>query len=794
MGSFRLSNLPFNNYHIEVTQAGFAVASQDVNVRSVVPSSVKIALALAGVQSSVTVELAGADLLETVPVAHTDVDISTLDKLPTLSPASGLSDAIILSSPGVVADSNGFFHPLGDHAQTSFSIDGQPVSDQQSKAFSTQLPVNAIQSMEIISGTPDAEYGDKTSLVVSATTRSGLGVTKPAFSLQTQYGSFGTATAEITAAFGSKKVGYFVAANGTTSGRFLDTPEFDPHHDKGNSQNMFNRFDYNPTGKDSIHLNFFIAENYFQIPNSNDQPDQDQRQKVRTISLAPGYQHTFGSNSLLTVNPFYRQDHVNFYPSADPFDDSPATLSQFRTLSNYGTKADFSYSNVRHNVKIGTQLMRTHLNENFSLGITDPLFNAVCVNAAGDPLELPAVTDPNNCPAAGTGITANPDLQPGLIPLDLTRGGSLFQYAATGNVDVYSGYIQDLISYHNFTFNGGLRLDHYSGITKDTAWEPRLGISYIIHSSGTVLRAGYARTMETPYNENLLLSSATGNEGLTDIFGAQGDNPLKPGRRNQYNVGFQQAFSRYLQVDGEYFWKFTDNAYDFDVILNTPITFPISWQKSKLDGASFRISTANLHGIQLSTTIGHTRARFFGPETGGLLFNSPVDLSVFRIDHDQAFQQTTTMRYQPHKNGLYETVTWRYDSGLVGGVGSPDELLGMTAAEQAAVGAFCGSTFATVSSPITSCSDPNFGAKRLRIPAAGTEDDDHNPPRIAPRHVFDANIGTDNLFRGEGMRVTARFTVMNFTNRDALYNFQSTFSGTHFLGPRSYTGTLGFVF
>jgi hypothetical protein len=67
--------------------------------------------------------------------------------------------------------------------------------------------------------------------------------------------------------------------------------------------------------------------------------------------------------------------------------------------------------------------------------------------------------------------------------------------------------------------------------------------------------------------------------------------------------------------------------------------------------------------------------------------------------------------------------------------------------------------------------------------------------RLAPRHVFDASIGTDNLFhRGEHTRVTARFTVMNFANRDALYNFQSTFSGTHFLAPRTYTGSLGFVF
>jgi len=794
-GSFRLSNLPFNNYHIDVTQQGFAVAKQDVNIRSVVPSAVKIALTLAGSQSSVTVEAESADLLETVPVAHIDVDISTLDKLPALSPASGLSDAIILSSPGVVADSNGFFHPLGDHAQTSFSIDGQPVSDQQSKAFSTQLPVNAVQSMEIIAGTPNAEYGDKTSLVVNATTRSGLGQTRPAFSFVTEYGSFGTVSEAITAAAGSKKFGYFGAVNGVSSGRFLDTPEFDPHHDKGNSQNIFNRIDYNPGSRDSIHLNFFVAENFFQIPNSNDQPDQDQKQKVRTINFAPGYQHTFGPSALLTVNPFYRQDHVTFY-SGDPTSDSPVTLSQFRTLANYGTKADISYSNGMHSVKVGMQVMRTHLNETFGLGITDPFFNAVCVNAAGDPLALPNVVDPTKCAAAGAGITANPDLQPGLIPLDLTRtAGSLFNYAGTGNIDQFSGYIQDLMTYRAFTLNAGLRIDRYSGITKDTAYEPRIGISYIFHSTGTVLRAGYARTMETPYNENLLLSSATGNAGLTDVFGANSDQPLKPGRRNQYNVGLQQAFGRYLQFDGEYFWKFTDDAYDFDVILSTPVTFPISWSKSKLDGASFRVSTTNIHGFQAYTTIGHTRARYFGPETGGLLFNSPVDLSVFRIDHDQAFQQTTTFRYQPHKNGVYGSLTWRFDSGLVGGVGSPDELLGLSAAEQAAVGAFCGGTVATVTNPITSCSDPNFGAKRLRIPAEGTEDDDHNQPRIASRHVFDASIGTDNLIHhGEHTRVTARFTVMNLTNRDALYNFQSTFSGTHFLTPRTYTGSIGFVF
>ncbi len=86
-----------------------------------------------------------------------------------------MNNAIVYTTPGVAADSNGFFHPMGDHAQVSYVIDGQPVSDQRNKVFSTSIPAGAIQSMEVISGSPPAEYGDKTSLVINATTRSGLG-------------------------------------------------------------------------------------------------------------------------------------------------------------------------------------------------------------------------------------------------------------------------------------------------------------------------------------------------------------------------------------------------------------------------------------------------------------------------------------------------------------------------------------------------------------------------------------------------------------------------------------------
>ncbi|HEY6242915.1 MAG TPA: hypothetical protein VIX17_03150, partial [Pyrinomonadaceae bacterium] len=114
--------------------------------------------------------------------------------------------------------------------------------------------------------------------------------------------------------------------------------------------------------------------------------------------------------------------------------------------------------------------------------------------------------------------------------------------------------------------------------------------------------------------------------------------------------------------------------------------------------------------------------------------------------------------------------------------------------QQAQIGLFCGSTFATVSNPLVSCSDSNRGATRLLIPADGTANDDHNPPRIAPRHLFDFSAGTDNLLRTEHTRMTLRFTVLNLTNKEALYNFQSTFSGTHFVSPRSFQGQIGITF
>src|SRR6267143_1243785 len=233
MGRFVFRNLPPNPYHVTVTVQGFETFAQDVDVRSAVPIALDLSLKLAG--TTQTVEVIGkADLLESNPSAHTDIDRTLVEKLP-LETMGGLNQAITMASPGVVADSNGFFHPIGDHAQTQFSIDNQPITDQQSRVYSNQISPEAVQSMEVITGVAPAEYGDKSSLVVHIVTKSGLGQSKPTGSLSLGYGSFKSPTFETNVGGGSQTVGNFLSVSGVRTDRYLDPPELEPLHDTGHN-------------------------------------------------------------------------------------------------------------------------------------------------------------------------------------------------------------------------------------------------------------------------------------------------------------------------------------------------------------------------------------------------------------------------------------------------------------------------------------------------------------------------------------------------------------------------------
>ncbi|HWZ46422.1 MAG TPA: TonB-dependent receptor [Candidatus Saccharimonadales bacterium] len=810
VGDFRFVNVPFNPYRLVITAQGFAAYSQDVDVRSAVPVALEIGLQVEAASTTVTVEAGAHDLIEVEPNFHTDVDRALFDKMPLESQSSSVSSLVTLASPGVVADSNGLFHGIGDHAENSFSVDGQPITDQQSKVFSNQIPVDSIQSLEVISGAPPAEYGDKTSLVIKVTTRSGLGQTRPAGSLTTSYGSFGSATAGFNIAFGSPKWGEFISASGLNTGRFLDPPEFQVIHSKGNEQNLFDRADFQFSTVDTLHLNAGYTRSWFQTPNSFDDAaiHQDQRAQIQTYNLAPTWTHLFNANTLLTFGGFARHDRFQYFPSRDPFADLTETLAQDRKLTNVGLRSDISYLKGAHNLKAGVTLQQTRLTESFKLGLTDPTVNSPCVDVNGAPVGDASLTDPSDC--AGSGFTPNPAFTALLGCFDLTRPtpsvndgctgpqSALFGFNGHKDIKEVALYIQDAITKGNWTFNLGVRGDFYRGFSANSQVEPRGGIAYGIKRTNTVLRASYARVMETPFNENLILATQAGNPFINAVFGGS-SGPIPPGQRNEFHGGFQQAFGKFLVVDADYLWKYTHSAYDFGVLLNTPIFFPIAWHNSKINGFGIRVSVPSYHGLTAFTVLSSSSARFFKPQIGGS--GTDPSTGVFRIDHDQKFQQTTHVQYQPWKRGPWFAMNWRYDSGLVAGAvpfatdtTTPVDLTGLTADQQIQAGLFCGGVFPTLTTPLTACAPSQFGSTRINIPAPGTQNDDHNPARIAQRNLFDASVGHDNLFHGDRYKWSLRLTAINLTNRVALYNFLSTFSGTHFVTPRTANVELGFHF
>jgi len=821
-GAYTISNIPFNTYRLTVSAPTMAPASQTVDVQSFVPIALTTTLQIAAASTIVDVTTTSGDLVEADPVGHTDVDRDLFAKIPLESISSSVSSLVTLSSPGVSADSNGMFHGMGDHASNSFSVDGQSITDQTSKTFSNQIPMDSVQSLEVIPGAPPAEFGGKTSLVIVATTRSGLGESAPTGDLTVSYGSFGSSNVGLNLATGSAKFGNFLSLSVMDTGRFLDPPEFHAIHDHGNEESLFDRIDLQFSSVNSARLNLGYTRSWFQTPNSYDSQyatqwptnssgvavgpnnlpvgPSDQRAQIQTINLAPSYTHVINTATVLNAGYYFRRDGFNYYPSDNPFADRGApdlqqeSIAQQRSLANTGLHSDLTYTHGGNNIKAGLNYTQTFLTENFQLGIVDPT--------------LP--------------------ITPTLAPYDLVTGGSLYAFHGHTDIKEFAAYAQDAITFGPWSGNLGLRFDQYNGLTVANQVEPRLALSYHIKRTGTVLRASYARSLESPFNENLILASQGCNSAVIAALIPCTPAPNRPGFRNDFHAGFQQQLSRFAVLSADYVWEYTHNAYDFSVLGATPITFPIGWNNSKIPGFDGRLDIPPVHNFTAQIVFSSVAARFFTPQTSGLgttVQSGQAGVHTpFRIDHDERFNQTTHAQYQLGKRGPYIGFNWRFDSGQVAGaapcygtLASNDCLnttdtaasqptiylkdatgVPLTADQEAQAGLACNGVSATLGHPLpATCLVSQFTSSLLKLPAPNAENDDHNPARIAPRNLFDLSFGEDNLLHrksADKRTLSASLTIVNLTNKYALYNFLSTFSGTHFVSPRSLTAQLAYHF
>ncbi|MBM3802735.1 MAG: TonB-dependent receptor [Acidimicrobiia bacterium] len=729
-GTFTLSNLPFSTYSLVVEKVGFAPHRDNLSLRSNVPVRLSLQLKLAEQIQNVSVEeFDRAPLVEPeITGTRIALDAKAIARFPVPTGGRGL-ESVLVSFPGFAANANGAIHPRGAHNQMSYVIDGMPVSDQLTGSFANSVDPSIIQAIELFTGNIPAEFGSKVSGVANITSRSGLGSRRQfSGSLQLGAAQFDTAFQNAQLAGGGDRWGYFASVTTVKSNRFLDQVSLDNLHNGGNCERAFARFDYHASPENLLRAHLMTGRSSFQLANLRSQHAalQDQRQNLRDFSGSVGWVRTLSQTATLDTTASYRTTMAELFPSPG---DTPVTAAQARQLSTLTVAGRINVLRGAHGLRAGFDLLSFPVSESFSFGVTDPEFNR----------------------------PSDEGYLPTLLAFDLSRGGRLFQFSDQASGKMYTGFLQDTIRWRRLSFTLGLRYDGYRFLVDGDQWQPRLGVSFYLSEPGTVLRASYNRNYQTPPNENLLLS----NSDLSSVLVPENVRAslggalirIRPERQNVYEVGIQQAISRWVSINGAYYRKDSRDMQDNDNFFNTGIIFPTALDRARVKGAEMRASVVPYGGFSGSISLTHYSAVVTPPFTGGLFLGSTaIDLLTagpFIIDHDQKLGVHGMIQYNWTQN-LWTSGSIRYDSGLV----------------------------SNPSDPSVVAQDPDFNDLLPFVNLAA------NPARVRPRTVVDMAFGYDRR-NDKKQGWSLQLDITNVTNKTALYNFQSIFVGTRLVQPRT---------
>jgi len=739
-GTYTLYNVPFSDYHLEVEASGMQELHRSVSVRSSLP--LKLDLTLKASQASATVEVEDSvSLVEVHPSAHLDIDQSTIEKIPTATQSRAM-ESILLTTPGFIQDENGRFHFRGSHGQVTYVVDGVPITDQVQSTFSNSLDPSQVESMEVITGGVSAEYGGKPAAVVNLTSKSGLGSTR-VFQGDVSAGAsrFNSRELGFGARGGTAAFGYFVTGAASESDRFLDPVNFENLHNHGTTGRLFSRFDWLLGANDVLRFSASGGATDRDVANlaSQQAAGQDQREHNTDTNLNLGWTHLLDANRSLDAAIFYRGSTSRLDPTRDlkpgfsgGGPDTPFWIRSDRRLDNQGAQVGYTQRNGDNTLKVGLQYVRYPLHERFATAITDQ----AQVSGPGDPF----------------------------YPYTAAGGGNILTFVDGFAPSLASAYLQDDLKAGRWTFAAGLRYDSYRGRNfTQNELQPRLGLTYTLPGTGTLVRAVYDRLLITPENENLAFSTSQTIWSLV----TQSATPvpqLRGETQDSYLVGLEQQLGQVARVSLDYWWKDSRNAADNSQFLNTGILFPISAWKGRFHGMDLRVDTVPIKGWSAYLSAGTVRTLFYSPTIGGLDSADPTvngpDGTPYLIDHDQKLTAQLGLRYEV--GGFFAQAAVRHDSGLEAGdpttvIGNPDYAFGI---------------------PYVRAETDSLVGLNYRIKA---------------RTVLDLNAGQEWKLKN-GQRLSAGLDLLNATDEKGLYNFLSTFGGTHVIPPRTLAAHLKLKF
>ena len=621
LGSLDVQRLPYGVYQLTIKQAGFAEASESIDVRSSIPIEHAIHLQLPSVSASVTVKTEDTLINPDQASSSSEIGSETIENRVSSSPGRSLQD-LVNSQPGWLYEGNAVLHPRGSEYQTQFVVDGVPLTDNRSPSFGPEIEADDVQSMTIYTAGFPAEYGRKMGGVVELNTLEDL---QRGFHGQAVLsgGSFATAGAFFEGQYLWGKNALGGSASGDTTDRYLNPVVPQNYTNTGNTGDFSLNYRRDLTPNDRLSLVVRHELSRFDLPNEQLQQDAGQRQNadnLETMGIA-SYQHTFSSNAIADFRGMVRNNANDFYSNPNS---TPIELTQHNSFTEGYFKGDVTINRGHHEWKFGLESDNTFLNEKFAYLITDP------------------TQFDTETPAAFAFAGNHPDLE-------------------------QSAFVQDLIHLGNWTVNAGLRWDHYQLLLNRQAFGPRFAISRSMPGAGLVLHFSYDRVFQTPSFENILLSSSAAIESLSpDSFLRL---PVEPSNGNFYEVGVTKSLFEKFKLDANYFVRAVNNFADDDQLQNTTISFPIAFNKALIYGAEAKLDLPawdRFSGyLSYSWEVGSASL----PVTGGLFLGdnataAETNLSGrFPVSQDQRNTIRGRVRYQIVPR-VWVAAGAQFDSGL----------------------------------------------------------------------------------------------------------------------------------
>ena len=567
---------------------------------------------------------------ETYSVSRKDIEVLPLGNNNTVA-------QVLQTVPSVVYGALGETHIRQDHANQQFRIDGVPIPEGVSASFTDVISPRMWERADIILGGMEAQYGNKTALVVDITSKSG---TRPPFgSAQMLGGSNQTLNPSFEYGGTVGEKGRYYALNSYTStNRGIEPPTLghSVFHDQSERNQTYLRGDFQHDNRNSVSWVFLNAVAKYQIPtipglgvNTDVLPllqaqaptffpvasqavNQNQTENSQYTHLV--WRHDVNANNFFQLAGFLRNSYANF--TTDPFNTlayvpEEQTANQERKAYSLGTRLDYTWTpNTQHLVKTGLQFQYTHAQNQFQL-----------FDFAVDP---------------GTGLPIGPVLT---------------QTAANTNLQKREEFwVQDQWSpTDRWTLNLGVRYDQVQSFYDEGQISPRLGVTYKLNQSN-VFHAYYSRLF-TPPNVEQIAFTKVNLQGTT----AQPDDPIgftpRAERANYFEVGSYHALNNWATVEVTAYYKRSHFQSDGGQFGTTPMLnfFAFQWgYQMGIDGA-LKMQISDNFSARGNVAWGRCKANRL--QSGNYLLDSKeiADINtaggVF-CDHSQTMTSSAVVAYR----------------------------------------------------------------------------------------------------------------------------------------------------